>query len=102
MASFHNAGPLGAASHEWTVHSVVVRVRDGPECVRAANGLSFDAASLSSDGAVLPVDELASSGCDQVLVLEEFHAPAAMVCIDGASHRPPCRRNRVPRTAVRV
>jgi hypothetical protein len=52
-------------AHAWTVHSVVVRVRDGPERVRAAYRLLLDVGSLSGDGAWAPViKELPDAGRD--------------------------------------
>jgi hypothetical protein len=45
-------------AHEWSVHSVVVRVRDGPERVRTAYRLLLDESLLNSaNGAVAPVKE---------------------------------------------
>lgn len=40
----------------WSVHSVVVRVRDGPERVRAAYRLLLDPVSSNADGVALPVE----------------------------------------------
>jgi DNA-binding IclR family transcriptional regulator len=50
--------------HEWTVHSVVVRVRDGPARVRAAYRLLLDAGSMSADGRALTVEEILDAGRD--------------------------------------
>jgi hypothetical protein len=58
-----NASRTGQA-HEWSVHSVVVRVRDGPERVRAAYQLLLDVGSVSADGCASPVEELHDAGRD--------------------------------------
>jgi DNA-binding IclR family transcriptional regulator len=50
--------------HEWSVHSVVVRVRDGPERVRAAYRLLMDVGSVNADGGASPVEELHDAGRD--------------------------------------
>jgi hypothetical protein len=50
-------------AHEWSVHSVVVRVRDGPERVRAAYRLLLDVGSVSTDGP-LPAEEMLDAGRD--------------------------------------
>ena len=50
--------------HDWTVHSVVVRVRDGPERVRAAYRLLLEAGSLRADGPAAPAVELLDAGRD--------------------------------------
>jgi len=57
-------GSRTGQAHEWRVHSVVVRVRDGPERVRAAYRLLLDAGSLSADGAASPVMEMRDAGRD--------------------------------------
>jgi hypothetical protein len=49
-------------AYEWTVHSVVVRVRDGPERVRAAYRLLLARESLSADGPALPAEEVLDAG----------------------------------------
>src|SRR5437899_1371844 len=53
--SMANASRTGQ-THDWSVHSVVVRVRDGPERVRAAYRLLLDAGSMSADGCASPVE----------------------------------------------
>ena len=58
-----NASRTGQ-KHEWTVHSVVVRVRDGPERVRAAHRLLLEAQSVSADGPLTPAVELLDAGRD--------------------------------------
>jgi hypothetical protein len=50
--------------HEWTVHSVVVRVRDGPDRVRAAYRLLLEGRSSSADGVTAPRVELPDAGRD--------------------------------------
>ena len=50
--------------HEWTVHSVVVRVRDGPDRIRAAYRLLLDPGSLSADGRTSTVEELLNASRD--------------------------------------
>jgi hypothetical protein len=50
--------------HEWTVHSVVVRVRDGPDRVHAAYRLLLDRKPLSADGPPLPAEEMLDAGRD--------------------------------------
>ena len=61
--SMANASRTGQR-HEWTVHSVVVRVRDGPDRIRAAYRLLLDAGSLSADGRTSTVEELLDAGRD--------------------------------------
>jgi hypothetical protein len=51
-------------AHAWTVHSVVVRVRDGPERVRAVYRLLLDRKSLSADGPPLSAEEMPDAGRD--------------------------------------
>jgi len=51
-------------AHEWSVHSVVVRVRDGPERVRTAYRLLLDVGSASADEGASPVEELHNAGRD--------------------------------------
>ena len=58
-----NASRTGQA-HEWSVHSAVFRVRDGPERVRAAYRLLLDRKSLSADGPTLPAEEMLDAGRD--------------------------------------
>ncbi len=48
----------------WSVHSVVVRVRDGPERVRAAYRLLLDAGSMSADGCASLVEGVPDASCD--------------------------------------
>jgi len=43
-------GSRTGQAHEWRVHSVVVRVRDGPDRVRAVYRLLLDRKSLSANG----------------------------------------------------
>ena len=50
--------------HEWTVHSVVVRVRDGPDRIRDAYRLLLEAGSLKADGHSVPAMELLDAGRD--------------------------------------
>jgi hypothetical protein len=57
-----NGSRTGQAD-EWSVQSVVVRARDGPERVRAAYHLLLDEPSpRSADGPGAPVKELADAG----------------------------------------
>ena len=51
-------------AHEWSVHSVVVRVRDGPERVRAAYRLLLEAGLMSADGCASPVEGVPDAGRD--------------------------------------
>src|SRR5438309_6628957 len=61
--SMANASRTGQR-HEWTVHSVVVRVRDCPGRVRTAYRLLLDAGSMSADGRASTVEELLDAGRD--------------------------------------
>jgi len=51
-------------AHEWRVHSVVVRVRDGPERVRGAYRLLLDAGSMSAGGRAAPIAGVPDAGRD--------------------------------------
>ena len=51
-------------AHEWSVHLVVVRVRDGPERVRAAYRLLTDVKSASADEDTSPAEEVHDAGRD--------------------------------------
>ena len=51
-------------AYAWSVHSVVVRVRDGPERVCAAYRLLLDVGSVSADEGASPVEELPDAGRD--------------------------------------
>src|SRR5438034_7325872 len=60
-------------THEWCVHSVVVRVRDGPERVRAAYRLLLDAGSMSADGCASPVEGVPDAGDRKSTRLNSSH-----------------------------
>jgi hypothetical protein len=63
MISMAKTARTGQA-HAWTVHSVVVRVRDGPERVRAAYRLLLERKPLRADGPAWPTEERLDAGRD--------------------------------------
>ena len=62
------AKPWRIGQPQWSVYSVAVRVRDGPERVRAAYRLLLDGGSVGAiggaDRAVVPSSELLDAGGD--------------------------------------
>jgi hypothetical protein len=61
------AKPARTGQPQWSVCSVAVRVRDGPDRVRAAYRLLLDGGSFSADGAAradVPSSELVDAGGD--------------------------------------